>query len=35
VRAYCESHGVMYHETSVAESYRELFEDFRRVGQTA
>jgi fatty acid desaturase len=32
VRAYCEAHGVAYHQTSVAESYGELFRDFQRIG---
>jgi fatty acid desaturase len=32
VRAFCEGHGLAYHETTVAGSYRELFRDFQRVG---
>jgi fatty acid desaturase len=35
VRAYCQSHGLAYHQTSVADSYRELFGDFQRVGDAA
>jgi fatty acid desaturase len=35
VRAYCQSHGLEYHQTSVAGSYRELFGDFQRVGDAA
>jgi fatty acid desaturase len=35
VRAYCQSHGLDYHQTNVADSYRELFGDFQRVGASA
>jgi len=31
VRAYCQTHGLAYHETSLAGSYREMFRQFQHV----
>jgi fatty acid desaturase len=30
VRSYCESHGVPYHETSLVQSFREVYQDLRK-----
>jgi fatty acid desaturase len=30
VRAYCASHGVPYHETSLVQSFREVYQDLRK-----
>jgi len=32
IRAYCEEHGVSYHETSVIQSYREILSSLHHVG---
>lgn len=34
IRAYCEEHGVSYHETSVIQSYREILASLRDVGHS-
>jgi fatty acid desaturase len=30
VKSYCMSHGVPYHETSLFQSYREVYQDLRK-----
>jgi fatty acid desaturase len=30
VRSYCASHGVAYHETSLFQSFREVYQDLRK-----
>jgi hypothetical protein len=31
VRSYCKSHGVPYYETSLVQSYREIYQQLREI----